>query len=85
LTEALINRVRQSGGNARKRIFDRAVELADEKLEAAGLAPTPEGLTPHSLRHTYISLRVAIGDDPATIAQDAGHADMGASSGSTPT
>ena len=66
-----------SRDNARKRIFDRAVELADEKLEAAGLAPTPEGLTPHSLRHTYISLRVAIGDDPATIAQDAGHADMG--------
>ncbi|MDX6641206.1 MAG: integrase [Solirubrobacteraceae bacterium] len=65
-----------SRDNARKRIFDRAVELADEMLEAAGLAPTPEGLTPHSLRHTYISLRVAIGDDPATVAQDAGHADM---------
>jgi hypothetical protein len=37
--------------------------------------PIPEGLTPHSLRHTYISLRVALGDDAATIAQDAGHAD----------
>lgn len=65
-----------SRDNARKRIFDKAVEIADEQLEAAGLAPTAEGLTPHSLRHTYISLRVALGDDPATIAQDAGHADM---------
>jgi integrase len=33
-------------------------------------------MTSHSLRHTYISLRVALGHDPATIAQDAGHADM---------
>ena len=58
-----------SRDNARKRI------LADEKLEADGFAPLPERLSPHSLRHTYISLRVALGDDPATIAQDAGHAD----------
>jgi len=65
-----------SRDNARKRIFDTAVRLADERLEEHGLAPTPEGLTPHSLRHTYISLRVALGDDAATIAQDAGHADM---------
>jgi integrase len=65
-----------SRDNARKRIFDKAVELADERLEEAGLVPIPEGLTPHSLRHTYISLRVALGDDAATIAQDAGHADM---------
>jgi len=66
-----------SRDNARKRIFDKAIERADEQLAAADLAPTPEGLTPHSLRHTYISLRVALGDDPAAIAQDAGHADMG--------
>jgi hypothetical protein len=26
--------------------------------------------------HSYISLRVALGHDPATIARDAGHADM---------
>jgi hypothetical protein len=59
-----------------ERIFDEAVARADQRLEDAGLAPTPEGLTPHSLRPTYISLRVALGHDPATIAQDAGHADM---------
>jgi len=41
------------------------------------LAPLPERLTQHSLRHTYISLRVAIGDDPAAVSRDAGHADMG--------
>jgi len=65
-----------SRDNARKRIFDKAVDLADERLEEGGLAPITEGLTPHSLRHTYISLRVALGDDPAVISQDAGHADM---------
>jgi integrase len=65
-----------SRDNARKRIFDKVVELADQRLEDASLAPTPEGLTPHSLRHIYISLQVALGHDPATIAQDAGHADM---------
>ena len=54
-----------SRDNARKRIFDKAVALADEKLEAASFAPLPEQLTPHSLRHTYISLRVALGDDRA--------------------
>lgn len=33
--------------------------------------------TQHSLRHTCISLRVAIGDDSAAISRGAGHADAG--------
>lgn len=37
----------------------------------------PRRLTQHSLRHAYISLRVAIGDDPAAISRDARHSDMG--------
>jgi integrase len=65
-----------SKDNTRTRVLGRAHELADEALLADDLAPLPETLTQHGLRHTYISLRVALGDDPATIAQDAGHADM---------
>ena len=63
--------------NVRTRVLARAHTLADEALEAQGLAPLPERLTLHSLRHTYISLRIALGDDIAAIAEDAGHADVG--------
>jgi integrase len=65
-----------SRDNTRTRILAKAHRLADEALIKADIAPLPAKLTQHSLRHTYISLRVALGDDPATIAQDAGHADM---------
>jgi len=66
-----------SRDNTRTRVLGKAHELADQALVEADLAPLPERLTQHSMRHTYISLRVALGDDPATISQDAGHADMG--------
>jgi integrase len=35
-------------------------------------APLPEGLTPHSLRRTFASVLVALGEDPAYVM---GHAD----------
>jgi integrase len=63
--------------NARNRIFARVVERADRILGEAGEVPLPEGLTPHSLRHTYISLRMALGDDLAVVSADAGHANIG--------
>jgi hypothetical protein len=44
-------------------------------LEADGHAPLPHNLTPHSLRRPYIRLRLAVGDDIAVIARDAGHTD----------
>jgi integrase len=59
----------------RTRMLHPAIELANERLEAAGSTPLPEGLTCHGLRHTYVSLRLAIGADIATVARDAGHAD----------
>lgn len=52
-----------------------AIALANERLEAAGSTPLPEGLTLHGLRHSYVSLRLAIGHDIATVSRDAGHAD----------
>lgn len=66
-----------SRDNTRTRMLGKAHVIADEALTEGGFAPLPEHLTQHSLRHTYISLRVALGDDPASIARDAGHADMG--------
>jgi integrase len=59
----------------RTRMLHPAIELANERLEAAGSTPLPEGLTLHGLRHSYVSLRLAIGHDIATVARDAGHAD----------
>lgn len=66
---------RQNRHNARNRIFDRAVERANKRLIEAALTPLPEGLTPHCLRRTCISLRVAMGEDIAYVAEQVGHAD----------
>jgi integrase len=65
-----------SRDNTRQRVLGKAVNRANEILHAAEYAPLPDSITQHSLRHTYISLRLALGDDPAAVAQDAGHADM---------
>ena len=63
--------------NIRVRILERAVELANERLVAAGEVPLPEGLTPHKLRHSFASLLVAIGTDPGAVMDQLGHADAG--------
>ena len=65
-----------SRDNTRTRVLGKAHEAADEALVAAELAPLPERLTQQSMRHTYISLRVALGHDLAAISRDAGHADI---------
>jgi integrase len=41
---------RPSGDNVRSRILGPAVRRANRNLEATGLPPLPDGLTPHSLR-----------------------------------
>jgi integrase len=63
--------------NIRVRTLERAVELANERLIAAGDVPLPEGLTPHKLRHSFASLLVAIGTDPGAVMDQLGHADAG--------
>ena len=62
-----------SKDNTRQRVIQRAVERADAALVDAGEAPLPEGLKQHSLRHTYVSLRLALGHDLVAVSQDAGH------------
>jgi integrase len=65
-----------SRDNARNRVLRPAHDLADMMLDGDDLVPLPARLTLHSLRHTYVSLRVALGDDLAAISRDAGHADV---------
>jgi integrase len=69
---------RRGRDNARNRIFQPAVERAN--LEA-GLTSLLEGLTPHSLRRTYCSLLIAIGNDIAYVADQLGHADTSTAEG----
>jgi integrase len=70
----------QAGGplnqsNVRNRTLALSVERANNRLEAAGSVPLPEGLTPHKLRHTFASLLVALGTDPGAVMDQLGHED----------
>jgi len=67
----------QDGGplnqsNVRNRTLALAVKRANERLEAAGSVPLPDGLTPHKLRHTFASLLVALGVDPGAVMDQLG-------------
>ena len=66
---------RQLPEHVRNRTLAKAVEIANGRLGEQGRALLPDGLTPHSLRHTYISLRLALGHDLAAVAQAVGHVD----------
>jgi integrase len=72
--------VSQEGGplnqsNLRNRTLALSVKRANERLEAAGSVPLPDGLTPHKLRHTFASLLVALGTDPGAVMDQLGHED----------
>jgi integrase len=54
-----------------------AIGTANERLDALGIEPISERVTPYSLRRTYASLRFALGDDPVYVAEQMGHADAG--------
>ncbi len=64
-------------GNIRRRVLDKTVEKANEKLTEARDVPLPEGLTPHKLRHTFASILVALGVDPGSVMDQLGHTDPG--------
>lgn len=66
---------RQSETNVRRRILQPAVEKANEQLARANAEPLPTGLTPHSLRRTFASILVALGEDPAYVIGQLGHSD----------
>jgi integrase len=61
--------------NLRNRILAAAADRADELLQKRGHTPLPKGLTPHKLRHTFASILVACGEDPASVMAQLGHTD----------
>jgi integrase len=65
---------RQNPSNVRNRVLARAIRRANENRAKRDLAPLPEGLTPHSLRRTFISLVLAIGEDIPYVMRQVGHA-----------
>lgn len=52
-----------------------AVGRANANLEASGLPPLPDKLTPHSLRRTFASVLYALNVDAGTVADEMGHTD----------
>jgi integrase len=65
----------QNPSNIRNRVLAKAIERADENLAERGATPLPEGLTPHSLRRTFISLLLALGEEVPYVMRQVGHTD----------
>lgn len=61
--------------NLRNRILAPALTRADQLLLEREQTPLPAGVTPHKLRHTFTSILVALGWDPASVMAALGHAD----------
>lgn len=61
-------------GNVR-RMLREVVRRTDERREAEGKMLLPSGVTPHSLRVTFVSLCFLAGRDPAWVMGQVGHKD----------
>jgi integrase len=65
---------RQTPDNVGRRLKS-AIKKVNPQLEALGIAPISERVSPHSLRRTFASLRYACGHDPVYVAEQGGWAD----------
>lgn len=61
--------------NLRQRVVAPVARKADELLAERDCQPLPAGLSPHKLRHSFASLLVALGNDPAYVMGQLGHTD----------
>ena len=61
--------------NLRMRVLAPVLSRADRLLADRGHPPLPAGVTPHKLRHTFASILVACGEDPASVMAQLGHTD----------
>jgi integrase len=61
--------------NVRSRIMAKTIRRANERLAKRDATPLPEGLTPHSLRRTFISLLLATGEEVPYVMRQVGHAE----------
>ena len=65
----------RSRHNLRQDVVDAVMTHANRLVEERSLQPLPLGITPHTLRHTFASILVAIGKDPTYVMQQLGHTD----------
>jgi integrase len=68
---------RRNKDNLRVAVLLRTFARADELLERRGHVPLPKGLSAHKLRHTFASVLIACGEDPASVMAQLGHTDPG--------
>jgi integrase len=68
---------RRDKDSLRAGVLVAAFERADEILARRGQLPLPKGLSAHKLRHTFASMLVACGEDPASVMHQLGHTDPG--------
>jgi integrase len=61
--------------NIRNRVLKPVARRAEELLTGRDHSPLPKGLTAHKLRHTFASVLVACGEDPASVMAQLGHTD----------
>jgi integrase len=59
----------------RRGVIVKTFKRADEMLIERDRVPLPRGLTAHKLRHTFASILVALGEDPASVMEQLGHTD----------
>lgn len=72
-----VNGGRRDRNSLRSGVLVDAFARADEILIDRGHVPLPVGLSAHKLRHTFASLLVACGEDPASVMRQLGHTDPG--------
>lgn len=61
--------------NLRQRVVIPVARKAAELLDERDAQPLPVGISPHKLRHTFASILVALGSDPASVMAQLGHTD----------
>jgi integrase len=72
-----VNGGRRDRNSLRSGVLVDAFARADEILVSRRHVPLPVGLSAHKLRHTFASLLVACGEDPASVMHQLGHTDPG--------
>jgi integrase len=68
---------RRNKDNLRVAVLLKTFARADELLGRRGHVPLPKGLSAHKLRHTFASVLIACGEDPASVMAQLGHTDPG--------
>jgi integrase len=64
---------RRDRHNLQSRVLAEVFRRADALLRERGELPLPDGLSPHKLRHTFASILVGLGVDPASVMRQLGH------------